>query len=413
MIPPILKNIFRSKPARAGTAATAIAALSTGVPGKILRVAYDKVTTRLVISKDSWYYQKLCDEIRKNSVSFMLTNNVVLPSSTYSFKEMKTEIGYGKSWSMLNGDIVMVERVKLADKQEEISLTYFLMTQETVLEKFNNLIETMKPAKPVVNKNPIIEILRATPRGDIEYVKADTARRRESVFTSENILDHIDKRLDEFVSRRKWYEDRGIPYKYAILFHGVPGTGKTTLAKYIAGKCNRQLVTLSPTELSMTTPYLSGRIALMEDIDCDMSTMARSDDLASGVGRGKKDAKGNQHTANLGDLLNAIDGINCASDCIIIATTNHIDKIDPALKRKGRFDDVIEVKPLGHNEIVRMVKFFFEDENLTGFMPKYPPITGAVVQDVILQNYENPALVIKQLNALGKKMLGKKESTKE
>jgi chaperone BCS1 len=130
----------------------------------------------------------------------------------------------------------------------------------------------------------------------------------------------------------------------------------------------------------------------MEDIDTDNITAKRDeapdDDDDDDSSTGNNNA-GKFSLITLADLLNAIDGINAPENFILVATTNHLGKLDPALFRKGRFDDVIEIKPLETPEIIRMVKFFFEVDGATGFVKEYEPIPGAVLQDLILQYYDD------------------------
>ena len=67
-----------------------------------------------------------------------------------------------------------------------------------------------------------------------------------------------------------------------------------------------------------------------------------------------------QSSFNLGSILSKFDGIDSSEGSIIIATTNHIDKIDPALIRPGRMDINIELKKANKKVTLEILSHFFE-----------------------------------------------------
>ncbi|GLT39232.1 hypothetical protein SLA2020_134370 [Shorea laevis] len=160
--------------------------------------------------------------------------------------------------------------------------------------------------------------------------------------------------LDRFLARRDYYKRIGKTWKRGYLLYGPPGTGKSSLvaamAKYLKYDvydlelssiyCNSQL-------RNVFLNISSKSIIVIEDVDCYGEVQARSntvdDDLPQlGSQENKRDA------CALSGLLNAIDGLwsGCGEERIIIFTTNHKDKIDPALLRPGRMDMHIELSYL-------------------------------------------------------------------
>ena len=381
MIEKILNGMLRGKKTKTRSAlGVAAAAFAAKLPQKALEVAYGKLTTKLTIAEESRYFSAICNELQKNAMDLS-------PSSVMVGYGNTPTIGYGTTWSRLGKHIVMVSRDDGEKKKSKVEITFFLIKKEEAIEVVSNII------KNVNRRDDVQEVKRvdiySTNSGTLEFVKSDVVRTRDSVFIDREILDYIDRRVDEFLARQSWYEERGIPYKYAILLHGNPGTGKSTIAKYIAGRIDRALMVVNPIEFNKYSRHLYGNVALMEDMDCDMFM---------NVDRG---AEGNGNPMfSLGELLNSIDGVNSVTDCVIIGTTNHKEKIDPALLRKGRFDDVIEVLPLSTAEAIRMINFFFDpQEPLKGFAKEYRPITGAVLQDMIMNHLnEGPEALIKQFN---------------
>ncbi|KYK54892.1 putative BCS1 protein precursor [Drechmeria coniospora] len=164
-------------------------------------------------------------------------------------------------------------------------------------------------------------------------------------------------------STRRWYANRGIPYRRGYLLHGPPGTGKSSLSLALAGYFRMKiyivsLSSASATEENITTLFneLPTRcIVLLEDIDSAGLTHTREDAaapkaastpppppppaLAGGGTAGPTPPAGGR--LSLSGLLNILDGIASQEGRILVMTTNHIEKLDKALIRPGRVDMII------------------------------------------------------------------------
>jgi len=167
---------------------------------------------------------------------------------------------------------------------------------------------------------------------------------------------------------RRWYSNRGIPYRRGYLLYGAPGTGKSSFSLAIAGyfKLKIYIVSLnSPMmneeSLAMLFSELPQRcVVLLEDIDTAGLTHTRGDQNAAvepaaaepSATNVQKDpsqppsavATGTQRAGkiSLSALLNVLDGVASQEGRILIMTTNHIDKLDDALIRPGRVDMTIK-----------------------------------------------------------------------
>ncbi|CAN1814040.1 Protein HYPER-SENSITIVITY-RELATED 4 [Linum perenne] len=128
------------------------------------------------------------------------------------------------------------------------------------------------------------------------------------------------KDLDRFLKRRDYYRKVGKAWKRGYLLYGPPGTGKSSLIAAMANYIHFDIYDLELTQLSgnselrrllIATPNRS--ILVVEDIDC---------------------------TIDLQDRSNSKDGLwsSCGDERIIVFTTNHKEKLDPALLRPGRMD---------------------------------------------------------------------------
>uniref|UniRef100_A0AAU8KVR7 AAA+ ATPase domain-containing protein n=2 Tax=root TaxID=1 RepID=A0AAU8KVR7_9VIRU len=104
---------------------------------------------------------------------------------------------------------------------------------------------------------------------EIEVTKRDI----NTVILRKEIKEEFLNKIEEFYSDRKWYDDRGLPYKFTCVLTGPPGTGKTSISKAIASHFNKNVSALSLA--SMTNDSLrrafttlpKGNILLIEDFD--------------------------------------------------------------------------------------------------------------------------------------------------
>lgn len=157
--------------------------------------------------------------------------------------------------------------------------------------------------------------------------------------------------LDGFVTSKDWYDQSSIFYKLGLGFFGDPGNGKTSLALSIANYLNRDLYTLDLNSINenhyLKTVFSSigkNAVLLIEDIDGFYN-------LREPV---KKDSK-----LSFSTFLNCLDGVFFKEGLIVIITTNKIEMVDDALKRKGRLDFINEVKRPTDEMVKEYLRRFF------------------------------------------------------
>ncbi|XP_031258303.1 AAA-ATPase At3g50940-like isoform X2 [Pistacia vera] len=150
--------------------------------------------------------------------------------------------------------------------------------------------------------------------------------------------------LDNFMNGKEYYERIGRSWKRGYLLYGPPGTGKSSLIAAMANHLKFDIYDLDLTDIQSNSDLRvlllsmpSQSILVIEDIDCSIKLQNReSEDSSKNQSENQRDDK----QVTLSGLLNFIDGLwsCCGEKRIIIFTTNHKEKLDPALLRPGRMD---------------------------------------------------------------------------
>jgi len=184
------------------------------------------------------------------------------------------------------------------------------------------------------------------------------ARNIDSVVLPKKIKDMIIADMERFLSpdTHKFYFKHGIPYKRSYLFRGKPGAGKTSMVEALAGRFKRNICQLQPAVPEMTDASFAtclqtvpkDSLIVLEDIDALFS----------------QDREQQQKSCPLtfSALLNGLDGISSPTAQIFVMTTNHPERLDPALVRSGRVDMHIEFKYANEEQIRQMFENFYPGE---------------------------------------------------
>jgi len=195
-------------------------------------------------------------------------------------------------------------------------------------------------------------------------------------------LEHkIHDKIKNFLSEdtKKLYYDLGIPYKQNILFHGYPGTGKSSLIFSLASELNMNVALLHFVADMNDLDFMramrripENTILVLEDIDVLFESRKKNDENKSGI--------------SFSGLLNSLDGLSHIDNQIIFMTTNCKMVLDKALVRPGRIDMDIEFKYSTKLQIKTMFEKFLPKQKKK-FNEFYKQVKSLKLTTAILQQY--------------------------
>lgn len=273
-----------------------------------------------------------------------------------------------------------------------------------------------------------------------------TSRTFDNVFLDDQ--DELRNRLDFFLTRRDWYETKGIPYSLGFLFHGPPGCGKTSTIKAIANVAKRHIINVHLSQIKTNTQLkqlfysdelhlqdndghittvhipVSERMYVIEDIDAMNSVVTRREaDAPSSYAdfMGIKEAKLPEREPladpmDLSTLLNILDGTLETPGRILVITSNFPERLDSALIRPGRIDRIVKMQKMSCKVLAAMFCDFYSEHGdgatvralalqITGDASLERRWSPAEVNQTLFRNFHDPAKAFDELTGLGQARL--------
>ncbi|KAI9458205.1 P-loop containing nucleoside triphosphate hydrolase protein [Lactarius psammicola] len=310
---------------------------------------------------------------RKRSVRY-------LPSYTTSYR----------MW--YKGRYVTVSRVKEESRWNMDKSTLII----TIFSRDRSILDTMileAREKWLSARSDKIDIYASEKYGDDwNHVASRPKRPLNSIVLDEGTKELLLDDARDFMKSKKWYADRGIPFRRGYLLYGAPGSGKTSIIHSLAGELGLDIYIISLSKVGLDDASLNSLIAslpeqcvaIMEDIDAafthgitrdisgtdledprlrDPSRRGDDDDPDDGS-KDKRDEAGRSGVESgckitLSGLLNALDGISAQEGRILFATTNRYHTLDPALTRPGRMDLHVEFRLASRYQARELYKRFY------------------------------------------------------
>jgi cell division protease FtsH len=199
--------------------------------------------------------------------------------------------------------------------------------------------------------------------------------------------------IKEFLQDPAKFQAVGAKIPKGVLLYGQPGTGKTLLARAVAGEAGVPFYSISGSDfVEMFVGVGASRVRdLFEQAKANAPAIVFVDEIDA-VGRHRGAGMGGGHDEReqtLNQLLVEMDGFDVTGGVILIAATNRPDILDPALLRPGRFDRQIAVAApdLGGREQILKVhskgKPLSDDVDLVAVARRTPGFTGADLANVL------------------------------
>lgn len=178
------------------------------------------------------------------------------------------------------------------------------------------------------------------------FTQSTKFKRNLSTIYLEN-KNKIFESINVWKNSEEFYRERGIPYKLGILLYGEPGTGKSSLVHAIASELNKDVIVLTAGAI------LNGKLSRYNTACCDTPPIIVIEEIDTIV-NSRQNELGEKEKVILSELLNFLDGPSSPDSCVVIATTNHIEKLDPAIIRSGRFDIKIHMGKISRDLAIQM-----------------------------------------------------------
>ena len=305
-------------------------------------------------------------------------------------------------------------KVKLKDVEEEkttiISSTqaFTELVQEKALEEKGVTLEIKKPSiiaqvpsyimsvlPTVIMLALFIMIFKMQGLGDKGEVYDDTERKTKITFDDIAGLDEEKEELKEiveFLKQPKKFTEMGAKIPKGVLLYGKPGTGKTLIAKAIAGEADVPFISMSGSEfIEMFAGLGASRVRKLFDKARKLSPCIVFIDEIDAIGSRRTSNSGaeSENNQTLNQLLVEMDGFSSEETIIVLAATNRPEMLDKALLRPGRFDRQVTIPApdlAGREAILKIHaknKKIAEDVSLYSIAEDTAGFTGAELANIL------------------------------
>ncbi len=228
-----------------------------------------------------------------------------------------------------------------------------------LLEGLPLVVVSTQPAQVVyVTENTAIEIReRPVSTDELERARAVPKVTWEDIGDLEEAKERIREIVELPMKHPEIFKHLGIEPPKGILLYGPPGTGKTLLAKALANEIGAYFISINGPEI-MSKYYGESEQRLREifkEAEENAPSIIFIDEIDA-IAPKREEVTGEVEKRVVAQLLTLMDGLKERGRVIVIGATNRPDAVDPALRRPGRFDREIEIKPPDKRARVEILK---------------------------------------------------------
>ncbi|MHA1587170.1 MAG: CDC48 family AAA ATPase [Candidatus Thorarchaeota archaeon] len=200
---------------------------------------------------------------------------------------------------------------------------------------------SIKPAGTVVVQHSTILTIAEKPTGDVIGTAQVTY---EEIGGLSDEIQRIREMVELPMKHPELFKRLGIDPPRGLILHGPPGTGKTLLAKAVASESEANFIHINGPEI-MSKFYGESEQKLrkiFEDAEENAPSIIFIDEIDA-IAPKREDVQGEVERRVVAQLLATMDGLKSRGQVVVIAATNRVNAVDPALRRPGRFDREIEI----------------------------------------------------------------------
>ena len=327
-------------------------------PNKMLKTLLNIIVTILVLAIAVLAAYFLYQNIKENNSE----------DTKLAYTDLVKEIQAGnvEKIEMTTGSPSLKVKMKDVEKEKKTIIpsvqVFSELVQQKVLEDNNIQLETKSPS--ILSQIPsylfsllptiimvalFIMIFKMQGLGDKGQVYDDTERKTKITFDDIAGLDEEKEELKEiveFLKKPKKFTEMGAKIPKGVLLYGKPGTGKTLIAKAIAGEADVPFISMSGSEfIEMFAGLGASRVRKLFEKARKLAPCIVFIDEIDAIGSRRSSNSGaeSENNQTLNQLLVEMDGFSSEETIIVLAATNRPEMLDKALLRPGRFDRQVTV----------------------------------------------------------------------
>jgi chaperone BCS1 len=373
------------------------------VPASLSRMIFERITVSLPLNSSEWREDQVIEclnrYLEKKPKIFRTNKNQVLTNSVDASEKIAIRRnmtylapGEGRAWFFHKGHLFFrdFQRQEKANGGSNVNLytkviiRCFSFNQKHMKQFVLDISEHLREKKDA-------RLFMQVGSNDRVF---DINRPLDSVFTEGHLKEDLVKQIQNFYDKENYNKRKGLNHKFVILLYGGYGLGKTSLIQAIATyfRANVKIMSIQDHVDNFYKAFADVEepafivIEDFDDSDKMKNRFAHGDPYAQKEEPGIEPLQVAQNTVQktedkstiagirpmfgigLSEMLNLLDGVNIYSGQVIFLTTNTLDKLDPALFRRGRVNYLREVVPLEDEQTKAFIRFLFEDPEVDRYL---------------------------------------------